>query len=66
MTVGIVSSHRQIPPYGLKGGKPGKIGHNWLLRIDGPIIKLQGCDQIDVNAGDTLVIETLGGGGYGK
>jgi 5-oxoprolinase (ATP-hydrolysing) len=66
MTVGIVSSHRRVPPYGLSGGKPGKIGHNWLLRVDGTIVELEGCDQIDVNAGDTLVIETPGGGGYGK
>ncbi|HET9874209.1 MAG TPA: hydantoinase B/oxoprolinase family protein, partial [Mycobacterium sp.] len=65
MTVSTLSGHRKVAPYGMAGGSPGKLGHNRVDRADGSTVTLAGCDSIDVHPGDTLVIETPGGGGYG-
>ena len=65
MTAGILSSHRSIPPYGINGGMPGKPGVNTFIHSNGFTEILQGCTEIDVHAGDTIQIETPGGGGFG-
>jgi len=65
MTVSILSGHRKIAPFGLAGGMPGAIGRNIVEREDGQIEFLKGCVQVAVNPGDTLIVETPGGGGYG-
>lgn len=62
----ILSSHRRLPPFGLNGGGAGKLGMNRLLRRDGSEAVLPGCAEIQVEAGDSIVIETPGGGGFGK
>ena len=66
MTASILSGHREIPPYGMAGGEPGKIGNNYVLRADGSKNELRGTDSTEVEANDVMVIETPGGGGYGK
>jgi 5-oxoprolinase (ATP-hydrolysing) len=66
MTAAILSGHRRVPPYGTHGGKPGRVGRNWVLRTDGSIAELAGADKAELAAGDVLVIETPGGGGYGQ
>jgi N-methylhydantoinase B/oxoprolinase/acetone carboxylase alpha subunit len=65
MTAAILSGHRRIPPYGLHGGEPGRVGRNAVERADGRVEELPGTAQVTVQAGDTFVIETPGGGGYG-
>jgi len=65
MTAAILSGHRRIASYGMAGGSSGKTGRNAVYRADGKIVELEGCDQIEVNSGDSFVIETPGGGGYG-
>ncbi|HTM84741.1 MAG TPA: hydantoinase B/oxoprolinase family protein, partial [Mycobacterium sp.] len=65
MTVSTLSGHRRVAPYGMAGGGPGQLGRNRVDRADGSTVELGGCDSIDVGPGDTLVIETPGGGGYG-
>ena len=66
MTAAIVSGHRRVPPYGMAGGEPGKTGHNYVERADGTVDELSGTDKADMNPGDVFVIETPGGGGYGR
>jgi len=66
MTAAILSGHRRIAPYGASGGSSGKTGRNWVCRAGGEVVELQGCDQIEMNSGDSFVIETPGGGGYGQ
>jgi 5-oxoprolinase (ATP-hydrolysing) len=66
MTAAILSGHRIVPPYGMAGGKPGKVGRNYVIRSDGKAVELKGADKIEMNAGDVFVIETPGGGGYGE
>jgi 5-oxoprolinase (ATP-hydrolysing) len=65
MTVSTLSSHRRVPPYGLAGGSPGQLGHQWVERADGRITELAGCDRAELGPGDVFVLETPGGGGYG-
>lgn len=66
MTVNILSSHRRVPPYGLAGGEPGALGKQWVEHPDGAVQPLAGRDSVAVGAGDVLVVETPGGGGYGS
>ncbi|MCP4414245.1 MAG: hydantoinase B/oxoprolinase family protein, partial [Gammaproteobacteria bacterium] len=52
-------------PYGLRGGKKGKVGQNILIS-KGRKYKLPSKTAINVNRGDIISIHTPGGGGYGK
>jgi 5-oxoprolinase (ATP-hydrolysing) len=65
MTVSTLSGHRRVPPYGMAGGRPGALGRNSIEQADGSVVELAGADSAEVGAGDVLVIETPGGGGYG-
>jgi 5-oxoprolinase (ATP-hydrolysing) len=65
MTAAILSSHRIVPPFGLKGGSPGQVGENAVLRKDGSVEKLPSQARVEVQAGDQMRIATPGGGGYG-
>ncbi len=65
MTVSILSGHRRVRPYGMAGGGPGQVGRNWIERRDGSVEVLGATARCDVEAGDMVVIETPGGGGYG-
>jgi 5-oxoprolinase (ATP-hydrolysing) len=66
MQVVILANHRVVRPFGLEGGDAGKVGRTSILRKNGSIEVLNSCDQRDVAAGDTIVVETPGGGGWGK
>ena len=65
MTAGILSTRRQTDPFGLEGGQPGARGSNWVTRGDGTRVALKGCEETAVAAGDSITIETPGGGGFG-
>jgi 5-oxoprolinase (ATP-hydrolysing) len=65
MSAAILSNHRRIAPFGLAGGEPGATGRNRLRRADGTVLSLDATAAVDVAAGDVLIIETPGGGGYG-
>jgi 5-oxoprolinase (ATP-hydrolysing) len=64
-SVSLLSQHRQVRPYGMQGGKPGKKGRQHLIRAGGDKEKLGGIDAITAYPGDRLVIRTPGGGGWG-
>ncbi len=66
MTASILSQRRVVSPFGLQGGNPGSNGRNYVIRADGTILNLEGTASVELQAGDTFVIETPGGGGYGK
>ncbi len=61
----ILSQHRLEAPYGAQGGEPGRRGRQRLVRAGGEAVELAGCDQAEVEAGDRLILETPGGGGWG-
>lgn len=64
-TVTVNSERRLRAPYGLMGGGVGRRGVNTLIR-DGKAQVLGGKVTFFARAGDLLVIETPGGGGWGK
>ena len=61
----ILSNRRLVPPFGLSGGTDGRPGANRVERAGGTVETLASTAAIDMAAGDVLVIETPGGGGYG-
>lgn len=63
--VNILSERRGFSPYGLAGGSPGKKGKNILVQ-GGKMTRIGGKASFRTNKGDRLVVETPGGGGYGK
>ena len=66
MTVTTLCSHRKIKPFGLNGGGPGDCGKEWLEKADGSILSLSGNDSCQVKINDLFVMETPGGGAFGK
>jgi 5-oxoprolinase (ATP-hydrolysing) len=62
----IVSSRRNVAPFGLEGGADGAVGRQWVDRADGTREVLTGTDSAELRPGDVFVIETPGGGGYGR
>jgi len=66
MTAAILSNRRRVAPRGLDGGGDGKAGINRVERASGGIEVLTATDQREMAAGDVFVIETPGGGGFGK
>jgi len=65
MECSILSEHRKIPPFGVDGGDPGRLGRNWVVRDGGDIEELGGCAHTNVTLGDTINIQTPTGGGFG-
>jgi 5-oxoprolinase (ATP-hydrolysing) len=66
MTATVLSSHREVPPHGAAGGSPGQTGENHVERKDGTIVPLRGNDEALMAPGDIFVMNTPGGGGYGR
>mgnify|MGYP003626339397 FL=1 len=66
MTASILSNHRRVPNQAVAGGEPGKLGRNAIERVDGTVEELKGTDGAQMHPGDVFIIETPGGGGYGK
>jgi len=66
MTASILSSHRKVPNFGVAGGEPGALGRNAVERADGSVEELSGTDKAEMRPGDIIVIESPGGGGYGR
>jgi N-methylhydantoinase B len=62
--VTILSDRRKTRPYGLKGGQPGAPGRAVLITQTGQR-ELKSKDSAHAVAGDRILIETPGGGGYG-
>jgi 5-oxoprolinase (ATP-hydrolysing) len=65
MIASILSGRRIVPPFGANGGAPGQTGCNSVQRADGSIEALHGTQSVEVEPGDTFVIATPGGGGWG-
>jgi N-methylhydantoinase B len=64
-TLSIQSERRKLAPKGVEGGRDGLPGKNYLLR-KGKSIPLPSKISMEVKGGDVIVIETPGGGGWGK
>ena len=62
----ILSNHRRIAPFGLEGGQPGKTGQNTVEYETNEREDLGATATVRLGKGACLIIETPGGGGYGK
>lgn len=65
----ILSDRRVYQPYGMDGGQPGKQGENYVYKFNGAgtleKINLGGKAIVNLTAGETVQINTPGGGGWG-
>lgn len=66
LDINILSQHRVEAPYGLNGGQAGKVGRQYIVHSNSERVPLRGICSASVVKGDRLVIETPGGGAYGK
>ena len=66
MRAAILSNRRGVPPFGAAGGEPGAVGINRIERTDGGVEPLGSTATVEMGAGDVFVIETPGGGGFGR
>lgn len=66
VTATLLTERRRSRPYGLNGGESGQAGHNTLTDSEGHTTDLPAKASIEVHPGQTLTIETPGGGGFGE
>ncbi|ABE35932.1 hydantoinase/oxoprolinase family protein [Paraburkholderia xenovorans LB400] len=66
MTANILANRRRVAPFGLAGGENGQVGRNWIVRANGNVELFGATHTTTVQPGDVFVIETPGGGGYGR
>jgi 5-oxoprolinase (ATP-hydrolysing) len=66
VSLSILSQHRTAGPYGLDGGEAGRCGCQRVLRASGEVVELGSIDGCEIAAGDRLIVETPGGGGFGR
>jgi 5-oxoprolinase (ATP-hydrolysing) len=65
MHAGILSNRRRVAPRGIEGGGDALAGVNRVVHADGSVETLSATASAEMAQGDTFVIETPGGGGYG-
>jgi 5-oxoprolinase (ATP-hydrolysing) len=66
MRANILANRRRVAPKGIKGGGDAEAGKNWVERTDGTVEMLSATAYAEVQPGDRFVIETPGGGGFGR
>ncbi len=71
VSLSVLTQHRNRGPYGFEGGQAGAPGRQRVVRKseDGSknpeIVELGAVDELEVETGDRLILETPGGGGWG-
>ncbi|UCF66159.1 MAG: hydantoinase B/oxoprolinase family protein, partial [Acidobacteriota bacterium] len=65
LELSLLTQHRRRGPAGLAGGGDGAPGRQRLVRASGASVELDAIDGAELAAGDRLILETPGGGGYG-
>jgi 5-oxoprolinase (ATP-hydrolysing) len=65
MSLSVLTQHRAEGPYGAAGGLSGAPGRQRVIRASGEVLELGSVDGTEVEAGDRLLLETPGGGGWG-
>ncbi len=66
VSLSVLTQHRTNRPYGLNGGESGKKGKQFVVGKNGKMIKLRSIDMTSIETGESLIIKTPGGGGFGK
>ncbi|WP_301752031.1 hydantoinase B/oxoprolinase family protein [uncultured Erythrobacter sp.] len=65
MRANMLANRRKVAPRGLRGGGDAAPGQNWVERADGSREDLGATGSAEMQPGDTFVILTPGGGGFG-
>ncbi|MCP9221345.1 hydantoinase B/oxoprolinase family protein [Erythrobacter sp. LQ02-29] len=65
MRANILANRREIAPRGLAGGGNAQPGRNWVERADGSVEELGATGSAEMQPGDSFVILTPSGGGFG-
>ena len=66
MSVSLLTQRRKEGPEGIAGGGPGQPGAQYVIRADDTREDLSAVVNLEVQAGDRLVLMTPGGGGAGQ
>lgn len=66
MRANILANRRRVPPRGIMGGADAQAGRNWVARTDGSVEMLTATGSAEMGVGDRFLIETPGGGGFGR
>ncbi len=66
MRANLLANRRRVAPFGLPGGADGAPGLTRIERAGGTVETHGATISADMAPGDVFVIETPGGGGYGK
>ena len=66
MRANMLANRRKVPPRGICGGGDAQPGRNWVERSDGSREDLGATGSAQMQPGDTFVILTPGGGGFGE
>ena len=66
LALSMLTQHRTSGAYGLAGGSAGKPGRQYIVHSDNSVEELASISGCEVIAGDRLILETPGGGGYGE
>lgn len=66
MRANILANRRRVAPRGLAGGGDALPGRNWVERADGRVEPLSATQSAEMAPGDSIVILTPGGGGFGE
>jgi 5-oxoprolinase (ATP-hydrolysing) len=66
MRANVLANRRKVAPRGLEGGADGAVGMNRIERASGKVETLAATASAEMAPGDVFVIETPGGGGWGR
>jgi N-methylhydantoinase B len=64
--VAVMGDRSRHRPWGLQGGGDGAPSEYFIQKAGGEVVRLRSKDVAVLEPGDTLIIRTAGGGGYGK
>lgn len=65
VALSILAERREVGPPGGDGGDAGATGEQRVVRADGTTERLSGTAAAEIRAGDRVIVETPGGGGWG-
>ncbi|BES81116.1 hydantoinase B/oxoprolinase family protein [Pyrodictium abyssi] len=66
VTVTVYAERSRLRPWGLEGGEPGAPFRSYVVKASGERVELPAKATVRLSRGDTVYIETPGGGGYGS
>lgn len=66
VTVSLLTQHRREGPSGAEGGESGQPGKQERVKTDGSVVELPAVVDYEAEAGERLIVQTPGGGGWGQ